>query len=112
MSDVAASEDKASEGGEIITNPPENVQSSSEVKFDVTKRCTTKRCERKPTKNISTKIRSTKSKSMKSRYFENRKEECRSLILSGKVVKWTPPKSPYNLIQVQLNFSLVNWLVI
>ena len=105
MSDIAASNDKASDGGEIISNPPENVESSSQVKFDDTKRRTTKRCERKPTKNLS-----TKRKPMKSRYFENRKE-CRSLILSGNVAKWTPPKSPYNLIQVQLNFLLVNWLV-
>ena len=36
-----------------------------------------------------------------SRYFKGRKKPSKPpFVLTGRVVKWTPPKSPYNLIQV------------
>ena len=36
-----------------------------------------------------------------SRYFKGRKSPVKPpFVLTGKAVKWTPPKSPYNLIQV------------
>ena len=36
-----------------------------------------------------------------SRYFKGCKKPAKPpFVLTGKAVKWTPPKSPYNLIQV------------
>jgi hypothetical protein len=49
--------------------------------------------------------RNAKTEETKSRYFTNRKKETSPIVLSGKVAKWTPPKSPYNLIQVFTFFT-------
>ena len=63
-------------------------QNSDVAKHSPVKR----RCHRKTSKTEET----------KSRYFTNRKMETSQIVFSGKVDRWTPPKSPYNLIQVFL----------
>ena len=73
----------------VISCPDINDEKSSHI--TVVKR----RCARKASKTEST----------KSRYFSDKKLQAKPpFILSGNVAKWTPPKSPYNLIQVCTNY--------
>ena len=79
-----------------MTNETAKLSEESSQNSDVVKQSPVKRrCHRNAAKTEET----------KSRYFKNRKKETSPIVLSGKVAKWTPPKSPYNLIQVFTFFT-------